>query len=384
MVQHRRRRLATPRFSLDAFARTRKTYDIKGEIEAAIDSKVLHFADCAMSRITARVRQLEKATSGSNHHQCWEWSVGIEHCARLLVQYFNDRMAWVWTIRDDSFRLAAIASLFRELVDCVVRTETASNTLQGTGHLNLLLAPLKWLQFYITEVFQVNLTYILRYYIRRSVHTHLGSVFQGSKDEFCRLKTDWKFVFVFACQKISPAHDRSESELCNILRESGIDPIVEAIQKVASSGQLECFRGLISSAVNATLDTLLNTILQQQLQFDESGLYKFYRLLLKLQECVDELKRRLDLARDEHLILDLTSWKRAQYAINQINDAIFQRNTLHQTSDKGRLMRTSDWQQLVNQSNDGLLTKWLQQVRQWQKRHKGTVFVSLTLDLNNF
>ena len=181
-------------------------------------------------------------------------------------------------------------------------------------------------------------------------------------------------------------------------------------------------------AVNETLRCFLRYLLDNAEQFDESGVYKLFRIVLKLQEHVGELKKQLNVDASVTLIKDARVWCTAEAVLQVLNTAIFmersaltpkvatsspaangavggdgsQRRQEQQQSGSDALRRFGD----VNLLNDVEKTKWANMAScrttrdksgalnfnnlldtflgpPRYKRHKGTVFASLQIDTRN-
>eukprot|EP01036_Dinobryon_divergens_P031986 gene31986-41485_t len=106
--------------------------------------------------------------------------------------------------------------------------------------------------------------------------------------------------------------------------------------------RLEHVSSFVTAVFNSLLHSLLDSILEVRCPFDESGLYRLFRVILHLQEFVLSTKKLLQsegfsfLANT--LLSNLSGWRRAEFAVAVLNNEVF-RGT---AGKKQRWSRTRD------------------------------------------
>jgi len=97
-----------------------------------------------------------------------------------------------------------------------------------------------------------------------------------------------------------------------------------------------------SLVVNTTLETFLQYLVDETLLFDESGVYKLFRIVLKLQEYVSDLKKGCDVQPGEKLIKDTRPWEKAEAILQILNAAIFSVKCASASTVRGSMEQASD------------------------------------------
>jgi hypothetical protein len=167
-------------------------------------------------------------------------------------------------------------------------------------------------------------------------------------------------------------------------------------------------------AVNATVRGLLHAIMTQKVHFDELGVYKLYRILLQLHEAAGELKVELGLQSSQRLVTDPTEWRRAEAVLQTLNLAVFAKTehssnkrvprtsgclstTRTATAHAGRSERSGPEAEGEQEAEGNAMSPVLSQAetQRWRglvhppkrtllprrsRRHKGTVFTTLSFD----
>lgn len=175
---------------------------------------------------------------------------------------------------------------------------------------------------------------------------------------------------------------------------------------------------LLSVSINEAVDSFLCCILTANFAFDEEGVYRLYRAVLKFQEHVQDVKKEMGIKDPkQHIIQDYRVWQKAEVILQELNNAVFsetvvdpkQRKFLVKESPFLSVEQQMQWAQLVSfgsgtnggeyqssSSSSSLsggctrrkrilipLSGKLCGCSRARKSHVGTVFVALTINLDN-
>lgn len=217
---------------------------------------------------------------------------------------------------------------------------------------------------------------------------------------------------------------QTEQAIFNMLRKYSIEPVYNAINDLHNNGTGNADVLLVrftALAFNSTLQSILDYVLQHNEPFDESGVYQLFRIILKLQEYISEVKKDLKLDNSQRLITDVSVWSKAERVLQTLNTAIFAEPHINNASSavqsgsgpespsrsRSRHALTeaerAAWAKLANpyhrsnnssggseasRKTNGSMSamnpsRWLGAIQQRRKRHKGTVFIVLELDMQN-
>lgn len=214
----------------------------------------------------------------------------------------------------------------------------------------------------------------------------------------------------------------SENAILDLMTALAITPLIKAVQLVTPSTQITGeYAHLFAVTISTILHSFLDTLLDAKMMIDEAGLYKLFRILLKLQEQIATIKSMLNFGTEKQLLDEVSAWIRAQEVINIINETIFEVVGMSKRESKSQVqggnsaiaptsqLNTSNadgyragnkiiseeekicWKNLAflpsNSTSGFVLLRYLKPARSYggcfKKRHKGTVFISLTINLHN-
>lgn len=104
---------------------------------------------------------------------------------------------------------------------------------------------------------------------------------------------------------------------------------------------------LVTVVFNALLHSLLDALLEERPAFDEAGLYRLFRIILRLQNFAIDIKSMLKsmdpncLREKDRIFSDLNGWKRAERAIAVLNAEIFRDAIAQRNSSRGGCSQTN-------------------------------------------
>lgn len=213
---------------------------------------------------------------------------------------------------------------------------------------------------------------------------------------------------------------QSELEIASYLVDQVVVPIykcflytrkvneTEPLIRQNSQRSEELAKRMTALAFNAMMTALLDHIITEEVAFDEFGVYKLYRILLRLQEAVGVAKKELELQPPCQLMDDITAWNKAEAIVQELNKAVFTTAKLEYKKllqDKSKEINTHNAadQELLeddlligsNSSRSALVLNSIERDKlkrqvtpirrslfpsQASARRKGTVFVTLELD----
>ncbi len=363
-------------------------------------------------------------SSATSRHSRSALCCRMDAAVRACVQYFNDRLAVIATQKSEAARFLlcvlwfedcsfAMDSLRQLLCKAEEALSSGSESLLAGRELFLVPAYSHFLRQlrHSVDVALPSLVQrcdrIAALTIDRAVSAALDKYFQSAPDEFLPLSRSFSLWPLMVCCIVNNAASTGESErdrdatLHRLVRAHSVDLLSSCFAHFAISLDRR-HAGLTSLCLNAALDSLLDAVLQRGLRVDEAGLYALFRQVLRLQEAVQELKRSLKIGVGERLISDVTPWRRAECALNVINTEIFRGES--STRGKGRdrvaqgaigssmsvglgqsaLSETeeSQFRATACRSSDKPLHSRVLEGLRWRKKHKGTIFVALSIDVS--
>ena len=143
---------------------------------------------------------------------------------------------------------------------------------------------------------------------------------------------------------------------------------------------------------NIILDSLFTCILECQCPFDEFGVYKLFRIILKYQDFVISLKKMMGVPTHYVLVTDNSIWIKAEEILQLLNNAVFEKSKVNSCCfninviEQKKISSDSSSRMLIDTKE-----KWHHLVINKQKtffsclkgrKLRGTVFVSLQIPLN--
>ena len=154
----------------------------------------------------------------------------------------------------------------------------------------------------------------------------------------------------------------------------------------------------MSLGINATLRYCLDYLVQNGEQIDEPGVYQLFRIILKMQEYIAELKKNLAISATDKFIADTRVWSKAEYIIQILNLAVFAGTQKSSSNDAHlsdiyhatpsacieqhlSIAEQQAWRGLVR--SQGRATNTIRAFSLRRHRLKGTVFVALELDFTH-
>jgi len=199
----------------------------------------------------------------------------------------------------------------------------------------------------------------------------------------------------------------SEQVIYTLLRQHSMEPLHKSISLVIPN--IKLIQHYVALGINSALRFFLDFLLVHKERFDEPGVYQLFRTLLKLQEYVSEVKKKLNLSVTDRFIVDTNIWKKAECIVQVLNIAVFsvkqnKNKPVNHTSDNSYSPSGQNnnnvsateahivqylseeekacWRGLVGNNTKRLGSRFgaLSLRRQ---RHSGTVFVTLELDFKN-
>lgn len=364
-------------------------------------------------------------SSATSRHSRSALCCRMDGAVRACVQYFNDRLAVIATQKSEAARFLLCVLWFEDCsfaMDSLRRLLCKAEEALSSGSESLLLAGRELFLVPAYSHFLRQLRHsvgvalpslvqrcdrIAALTINRAVSAALDKYFQSAPDEFLPLSRSFSLWPLNVCCTANNTASAGESErdrdaaLHRLVRAHSVDLLLSCFAHFAISLNRR-HASLTSLCLNAALDSLLDAVLQRGLRVDEAGLYALFRQVLRLQEAVQELKRSLNIGVGERLISDVNPWRRAECALNVINTEIFRGE--FSTRGKGRdrvaqgaigssmsvglgqsaLSETEELQfraTACRSSDKPLHSRVLEGLR-WRKKHKGTIFVALSIDVS--
>lgn len=344
----------------------------------------------------------------------------LEGSVSLLVTYINESVSHLWPVRDENKRVVQALTLRSHLDRCQLflteSTSQLSNILISCSQRSISLRQQKnsrYLETKLTFCQQQTIPLL----INRLNHIIIETITSSYQLAFNRFFTSNPDVFLdswtllhasWSCNSSKNGNSSRSAE--NVLFETVIGKSavyslsVSSVVSVCSSlspDRPTIFRDLIADILSTQILTLLNAIINSNVSIDEAGLYKLYRLILKLQEATTTTRQQLGLPPSEQLVHP-SIWLLTQFIIDYLNESIFDANNqnvplirtpfppIPTTLEKYQKLRKS-WKNIADGNVWRNLTKkfsknrsmfdWKKMVS-WKKRHSGTVFVVLTVPPN--
>ena len=362
----------------------------------------------------------------------------VDHYVRRVISVLNDRVSALWSIRESNSqtkvpilnaKYMAVGMLFRELlsvldlfqrllvsVTCVAESFLAvpDNNSCTRPHCSQhqLIALLHLLKHLIEQVvpsLQTRLDNFVVQLVRDTTTENMRQYCRAHPRDFLVLQRTHSKVLhtLYGIIGVQSTHaerkKQSEVVLFSLLRDHSIHPVYTSIALTCDVPTTQHYTSL---ALNATLTHFLRYLLMHEERFDEPGVYQLFRTILKLQEYIGDVKKELNMAASQKLVQDSSVWRRAECIVQVLNSEVFSvvsagsakhtksgirgTNTTQNSSEQNHNTTIS-----ASISNSSILSNneqiaWrklvgVQKRRQslTRQRHKGTVFVTLELDLNN-
>lgn len=382
-----------------------------------------------------------------------------------LCRSLSYRVSALWNIRDSSTdglskKIGAAVALHLEVKQilrayqqCLTRYSSCLTDDINVKQRTFVVA--QALVHAITKLFP-HLSNRIEWYIRATIKEctseTLTQYFKHHPKTFMVLQQRSNYIlaalqYVSLCGAYGPPQSTTQTEqaIFGMLKKYSIEPVYSTVQYIElqdflSAGEMhQVSTHFTALAFNSTLQAFLEYFLSNDESFDESGVYQLFRIILKLQEYIAEIKKELKLDGAQRLITDITIWTKAERILQTLNAAIFAEPGKVNPSAGGSVdspnrsrcrnvlteAETAAWTALANpyhcktarssstggnsisnsNSNSKSIStgghsgggdgnknsmmsavsplRWLGARRQRRKRHKGTVFVVLELDMQN-
>jgi hypothetical protein len=277
---------------------------------------------------------------------------------RSINKDFNDRVSLLWNARDEKVKLSLAMSVYRDLMEfwnCLSSLQYAPNqtaapsssssTSQPTSSRAVTYSPSARMFYslrhqFISSTFPAYKTRIesfLSNTIQKQWTAILSHRYSMYRYEFMELSSIQRCFHtiedILPCTATAAMlrhvhEDQSISTLCQRYLEEAFLQAYQTVQPIApdatTTKQLAYYRYLIVVMYSTMLTLWLQQIINNQIYFDESGVYTLYRILLQLQEQLQRLKRRLSLSDNESLWEQKRLWHRLQIILHILNLTIFQ------------------------------------------------------------
>lgn len=323
-----------------------------------------------------------------------------EHILRAAVCHMNNLMNVLWQMKSTTTKLETairmyvfVKSLGRSLTTIVASSESLAADRRAKAYFTFCSAS-------SLPVFLIRLDALIVSTVRLALEMELSRHFDMHKNEFVlALQEPW------ACVSCGGAWGAQVPEevpaVFTLLKSVGIDPVLRCVDSLdGHNKQVSDESHLLGLAVNSTLQALLDSLLSRRVPFDEAGLAKLYRILLKLQDVVAELRTMLQLPSGLRLVEDFDVWKQAEAGMQVLNETIstqrFARISEAERQDQESRMAASStfmdysvltreqraqWKSLAFDSRrHSWLLYWTVTLRRWRQQNKRTVFVAMTLE----
>jgi hypothetical protein len=359
-------------------------------------------------RYSSQFLQLIKTIESYVQLQQQDWNVkilmNIDKILRSLHVLINDRISTMKNAKTEKDKLIFAISVFRDAKEvCKILERLLEKT-------ESMIVPMKeiirnhWRKMFSEISSKIpSIEKFVESVSFHSIFTAIYQYFMNHPEEFIGGES-WKPGF-FCCSSTTEINENStEEHLAIIITSPGFHLFLQVLE-ILDEGSIvhSQFAPFFEMIINVTLIALFDAFFVAKLKIDEEGMYKLYRLLLKLQELVTLAKNKLNFPKQQKLIEDLIHWKNAEKSLNLINRILFQiqqpkpgKQQLKLQSQQQTItsptiiVREStissfqgkiDWKEfVVKKSSSNLFFNYLQR----RKRHFGTVFVDLSFNEDLF
>jgi len=358
----------------------------------------------------------------------------VEHYVRRATSVLSDRVSALWSIRESNSHtkmpvlnakyiavgvmcseLRSILSLLQRLHAAVssalksgvVDTASSSKPVYSQHQLTALLHLLNHSVGLVVPSLQARLDNFVVQLVRDTTTESMRQYCTAHPRDFLVLQRTHSVVLhtLYNILGVQSTHVKrkvqSEVVLFSLLRDHSIHPVYTSIALTCDTLRTQHYTSL---ALNATLKHFLRYLLVHEERFDEPGVYQLFRTILKLQEYIGDLKKELNMGASEKLVQDNSVWRRAECIVQLLNSEVFavvstSAKPSHKSVRNSTALNSTEPNLNPNASSSNTTTSILsgREEAAWRKlvgvqkrshslrrqRHKGTVFFSIDLVLNN-
>ena len=373
----------------------------------------------------------------------WGWVFFI----RSYVYILSQRISYLWNLRESTistlpnytsvrfleaaclyYDIIYISDMFNKLRDSLYPANvTAGNRplyyiLQCTIE-TILPKLLARMDNYISHYVHIQTMASLTSYLNSHPHSFLvlthpsTTTSTGSSSLSTLLNTIYTYTTFHNHKSQQRKQAQAEDDIFTILKESAVESVLRSFLHIQPSVKPIHFTSI---AINTSLTTLLQILIEKKEFFDEFGVYKLYRIILKIQEYIYEIKKEWQIPEGERLVSSTNIWHKAEIILQILNCAVFSHTVMKSTASSSNIASTTATSsnnhtgsntvptvpiirnrqsiELNPQNIEGTIT--LEERENWEKlavpprqrllccykptrRQKGTVFVALELNLQN-
>ena len=378
----------------------------------------------------------------------WNWVFFI----RAYVFILNQRISYLWNLRESTistlpnytsvrfleaaclyYDIIYISGMFNKLRESLYPANvTAGNRplyyiLQCTIE-TILPKLLARVDNYISHYVRIQTMASLTSYLNSHPHsflvlthhsTHTTSTGTSSGALSTLLNTIYTYTTFHNHKSQQRKQAQAEDDIFTILKESAVESVLRSFLHIQPNVKPIHFTSI---AINTSLITLLQILIEKKELFDEFGVYKLYRIILKIQEYIYEIKKEWQIPEGERLVASTNIWHKAEIILQILNCAVFSHTIMKSTTSSSSssniasttattsnntgsnttpivpIIRNRQSIELNPQNIEGIITP--EERENWEKlavplrqrllccykptrRQKGTVFVALELNIQN-
>ena len=248
-------------------------------------------------------------------------NVIIEISIKNLTRILEDRSNLIWSSRlSDKAILSLSAIYYKEILELheLLKFLSQKSGKKTIYHLRGIFSIVQHLQ-------QTQLPLLITRLLKTIDRSVLGMFSERLKTY---LRSNTGEFLIYAERGQSPCKVPGQQFLsllpCNDL--------IEVFKKCVFPMRLrkETLSSFVTSVFNSLLHSLLDSVLEVRCPFDESGLYRLFRVMLHLQEFALRTKKLLQsedgtclTTVQDRLLSDLSGWRRAEFAVAVLNGEVF-------------------------------------------------------------
>eukprot|EP01035_Chromulina_nebulosa_P025998 gene25998-33987_t len=257
----------------------------------------------------------------------------VEISIRNLMRILEDRSNLMWSsLLNEKAILSLSAVYYKEVLELHELLSRFSQAMgkKTTYHFRGIISMLQYLQ-------QTQLPLFINRLIRTIDRSVIG-MFSERVKTYLRSNTS---EFLIYAERSKSSREAAGQQFLSLLPCSDLTDVFRKFL-FPMHLRLEHVSSFVTAVFNSLLHSLLDSILEVRCPFDESGLYRLFRVILHLQEFVLSTKKLLQsegfsfLANT--LLSNLSGWRRAEFAVAVLNNEVF-RGT---AGKKQRWSRTRD------------------------------------------
>lgn len=344
---------------------------------------------------------------------------------QLLVRRINERITFAWNLKDDlvqnglpSKRMHEASVLYSYISQIEIEIESIRKGIDRNDRLYGVFLNDHAVQKTMTSL-KGRFDRLVRWHAQQAVIEQTKQIISKSPSMFLSSSATgsvlplkavkWFFGQCIRCgssegdaQSNCSTSQRAESAFITVLRSQAIDCVFQSFRAVHPHDAVLVAQAT-ELAVNSAVHGMLHAIVVSGEQFDEMGVYKLYRILLQLHEVVAEIKTELGIPAGQRLIQDVTEWRRAEAVVQALNLAVFATSPSKDGESSPRTsadrLTPSPAVEAESVERATVLPVVLtpSELRRWRtlvhppkhaflprrsRRHRGTVFATLTFDFD--